>query len=67
MRGYGKILGLIFILIVILALMGQEMFTSTGTITQLQSSHVPSVEELKRRECTGGLYGCVYREIPLGF
>lgn len=67
MRGYGKILGLIFILVTLLALMGREMFTSTGTITQLQSSHVPTAAELERRECTGGLYGCVYRQIPLGF
>ena len=67
MRGYGKVLGLIFILIVVLALMGQEMFTSTGTIIQLQTSHVPSAAELERRECENGLYGCVYRQIPLGF
>ena len=67
MRGYGKILGLIFILIVVLALMGQEMFISTGAIIQLQTSHVPSAAELERRECENGLYGCVYRQIPLGF
>lgn len=62
MRGYGTILALIFVLLVILGIAGKEMFTSTGTITQLQSSHVPS-----ERECTQGLYGCVYRQIPLGF
>jgi hypothetical protein len=67
MRGYAKVLGLIFILIVILGLIGSEAFTSTGTIIQLQTSHVPTPEELEDRECRGGLYGCVYRGIPLGF
>jgi hypothetical protein len=66
MRGYGKVLALIFVLIVVLGIVGGEAFTSTGTMTQLQSSHVPSVEELERRECTNGLYGCVYRYISLG-
>jgi hypothetical protein len=67
MRGYAKVLGLIFILIVVLGLIGSEAFTSTGTIVQLETSHVPTPEELERRECTNGLYGCVYRGIPLGF
>ncbi len=67
MRGYAKIVALIFILIVILGIVGSESFTSTGTITQLQSSHVPTAEELERRECGNGLYGCVYRQIPFGF
>jgi len=67
MRGYGKVLALIFILILVLGLVGGEAFTSTGTITQLQASHVPSAAELDRRECENGLYGCVYRQIPLGF
>ena len=61
MRGYGNVLALIFILIVVLGLVGGEAFTSAGTMTQLQSSHVPS-----DRECTNGLYGCVYRQISLG-
>lgn len=67
MRGYGPVLALIFVLFVILGLLGRESFTSTGTILQLQSSHVPSAAELERRECAGGLYGCVYRNIPFGF
>ncbi len=67
MRGYGKVLGLIFILIIVLGVIGQETFTSPGTFTQLESSHVPSAAELERRECQNGLYGCVYRQIPLGF
>jgi len=67
MRGYMPIIGLIFVLIVIIALLGKEAFTSTGTIVQLQTSHVPSRAELEDRECNGGLYGCVYRYIPLGF
>lgn len=67
MRGYGTILALIFLLIVVLGVMGRETFTSTGTIIQLQTSHVPTAKELEERECLGGLYGCVYRNIPLGF
>lgn len=67
MRGYFVILVLVLALLVTLSLVGGESFTSTGTIVQLQSSHVPSPEELNRRECSGGLYGCVYRYIPLGF
>lgn len=67
MRGYFVILALILVLLVTLSLIRGESFTSTGTIVQLQTSHVPSPEELNRRECYGGLYGCVYRYIPLGF
>ena len=67
MRGYGPVLALIFVLLVLLAVVGRESFTSTGTIVQLETSHVPSAAELERRECTGGLYGCVYRNIPFGF
>ena len=67
MRGYGKIIGLIFVLVLILILIAGEQFTSTGTITQLQSSHVPTAAELKSRECENGLYGCVYQNIPFGF
>ena len=67
MRGYGKIIGLIFVLVLILILIAGEQFTSTGTITQLQSSHVPTVEELNSRVCTQGLYGCVNRYVRFGF
>ncbi len=67
MRAYVTIFGLIFVLLVFVAFIGREAFTSTGTIIQLQTSHVPTPEELERRECYGGLYGCVYRHIPFGF
>ena len=68
MRGYGAVFALIFVLLVVLAILnGGESFTSTGTIVQLQTSHVPSAAELERRECEGGLYQCVYRNIPFGF
>ena len=67
MRGYGPGLARIFVLLVLLAVVGRESFTSTGTLVQLETSHVPSAAELERRECTGGLYGCVYRNIPFGF
>ena len=67
MRGYGQIIALIFVLVLILVLLNGEQFTSTGTITQLQSSHVPTVAEMKSRECTQGLYGCVNHYIDLGF
>ena len=67
MRGYGPVLALIFVLLVLLAVVGRESFTSAGTIVQLETSHVPSAAELERRECAGGLYGCVYRNIPFGF
>jgi hypothetical protein len=53
--------------VVLAILNGGESFTSTGTIVQLQTSHVPSAAELERRECEGGLYQCVYRNIPFGF
>ena len=67
MKGLALILGLVFVLFVVLALLGAESFTSTGTIIQLQTSHVPTAEDLRSRECMGGLYGCVYRWIPFGF
>jgi hypothetical protein len=67
MRAYAQIAGLIFVLLVIVGILGRESFTSTGTIVQLQTSHVPTPKELDERECYGGLYGCVYRQIPLGF
>jgi hypothetical protein len=67
MRGYFYVLALILALLITLSLVSGESFTSTGTIVQLQTSRVPSPEELNRRECAGGLYGCVYRYIPLGF
>ncbi len=68
MRGYLAVFALIFVLLVVLSLIrGGESFTSTGTIVQLQTSHVPSAAELERRECEGGLYKCVYRNIPFGF
>ena len=40
----------------------QEKFTSPGTMVQLATSHVPD-----ERECTQGLYRCVYKTIPFGF
>ena len=61
------ILALIFLCLLVLGVRSRELFTSTGTIVQLQTSRVPSPEELDRRECYGGLYGCVYRYIPFGF
>ena len=67
MRGYTPILGLMLLLLIVVGIIGVESFTSTGTIVQLQSSHVPTARELEERECLGGLYGCVYRWIPLGF
>jgi hypothetical protein len=39
-----------------------EQFTSAGTLIQLATSHVPD-----ERECTQGLYRCVYKTIPFGF
>ena len=67
MKGLGYILGLVFALFVLLGILGSEPFTSTGTIIQLATSHVPTEEELRSRECMGGLYGCAYRWIPFGF
>lgn len=67
MKGLALILGLVFVLFVVLGLLGAESFTSTGTIIQLETSHVPTAEDLRGRECMGGLYGCVYRWIPFGF
>lgn len=67
MRSYAILLGLIVVLLTVFGIFAREAFTSTGTIVQLQTSHVPSAAELNRRECQGGLYGCVYRYIPLGF
>lgn len=71
MKGLAIILGLVFVLIVVLgalpAKIGRESFTSTGTIIQLATSHVPTAEDLRSRECMGGLYGCAYRWIPFGF
>jgi hypothetical protein len=67
MRAWISVLALIVISLTILAIIGGEAFTSTGTIVQLQTSHVPSRKELEERECLGGLYGCVYRQIPFGF
>ena len=58
--------------------MGVERFTSTGTLIQLQTSHVPElfvagVPDDKERaaskpdECVTGSYRCVYKSIPFGF
>lgn len=67
-RGYVPIVVLIVALLTLLIyLNGSEAFTSTGTIIQLETSHVPSAKELEDRECLGGLYGCTYRWIPFGF
>lgn len=67
-RGYVPIVVLIVALLTLLTyLKGSEAFTSTGTIIQLETSHVPSPKELEERECLGGLYGCTYRWIPFGF
>lgn len=43
-------------------MMPAEQFTSPGTMVQLATSHVPD-----ERECTQGLYRCVYKTIPFGF
>lgn len=68
LRGYVPILLLIVALLTLMAyLKGSEAFTSTGTIIQLETSHVPTPKELEERECLGGLYGCMYRWIPFGF
>jgi hypothetical protein len=40
-KGYGPVLGLVILLFAILAIVGAEGFTSTGTIVQLETSHVP--------------------------
>jgi hypothetical protein len=66
-KGYLPVIGLVIILFVILAIVGSEGFTSTGTIIQLQSSHVPTPAELNDMECLGGLYKCNYRNILFGF
>ena len=61
-----SILGLIVLGLIVVAIIGsKEAFVSGGTLVQLQTSHVPTAEELK--ECRTGLYGCVYRWIPFGF
>jgi hypothetical protein len=50
-----------------------EQFTSTGTLIQLATSHVPTPDEgfklLSEQpdECRNGLYRCVYKTIPFGF
>lgn len=67
MRGYAPIVALAILLVVIVGIIGAEGFTSTGTLVQLETSHVPTPRELEERECLGGLYGCVYRWIPFGF
>jgi hypothetical protein len=67
MRAYGTLLALVVVLLTILGVAARESFISTGTIVQLQTSHVPTRAELEERECLGGLYGCVYRTIPFGF
>ncbi len=53
----------------------QEQFTSTGTLIQLATSHVPTPDNegfeqhLREQpdECRNGLYRCVYKTIPFGF
>lgn len=67
LKGYGPVLGLIVLLFAILAVIGAEGFTSTGTIVQLETSHVPTAQELNDMECLGGLYKCNYRNILFGF
>jgi hypothetical protein len=64
---YVRIIALILIALTIVGIVGSERFTSTGTILQLQTSHVLTPEELQERECRSGLYGCVYKYIPFGF
>ncbi len=64
---YLSIIALLILALTIVGILGAERFTSTGTIIQLQTSHVPTPEELEDRECRGGLYGCVYKYIPFGF
>jgi hypothetical protein len=64
---YVRIIALIIIALTIVGIVGSERFISTGTIIQLQTSHVPTPEELNSRECRSGLYGCVYKYIPFGF
>jgi hypothetical protein len=66
MRGYAPIVALITLLLIVLAIVGaKEAFTSTGTIVQLQTSHVPAAGEPD--ECKNGLYNCVYKWIRFGF
>jgi hypothetical protein len=63
MRGYAPIVALVTLLLVVLAIVGaRESFTSTGTLIQLQSSHIGTPDE-----CRNGLYQCVYRWIRFGF
>jgi hypothetical protein len=66
-KGYLPVVGLVLLLFVILAIIGAEGFTSTGTIVQLETSHVPTAKELNDMECLGGLYKCNYRNILFGF
>ncbi len=46
-----------------------EQFTSTGTLIQLATSHVPTLDDegFQPDECRNGLYRCVYKTIPFGF
>lgn len=67
-KNYAAIAGLVACLLIILAVIGsKESFVSGGTLVQLQTSHVPTEDELNSPECMGGLYRCVYRWIPFGF
>jgi len=65
------LLGLLLILKVNMT--PQEQFTSTGTLIQLATSHVPTPDEgfqlpsEQPDECRNGLYRCVYKTIPFGF
>lgn len=68
MNGVTAALLLGFVLFIVLGILSnKEQFTSSGTIVQLASSHVPTQEELESAECMNGLYGCVYRWIPFGY
>ena len=66
-KGYTPVIGLVVLLFAILAVIGVEGFVSAGTLVQLQTSHVPTANELNDMECLGGLYKCNYRNILFGF
>lgn len=66
MRTYAAIIALIIAALTIVGIVGAERFTSTGTIVQLETSHVPP-EGFLGDLCRTGLYRCVYKYIPFGF